>query len=138
MPGDVVEIETASGMRHVQVTHTHQTYPEILRGVKFDGKDIEQTAKCSTLFRGMFPLLGALKRGSIKGRKIGVAEIPIVDRKFPIFKMPVHDRNGNIAYWWFWDGDALRYDASPVDDLENIPKREVLAVEMLLEKLMMA
>lgn len=134
-PGDVVEIETTEGKRLVQITHSHLTYPEILRGFSGDGLDMDSVAKSPSLFRGMFPLFGALERGSIKGRKIGKATIPSADRNFPIFKTPIYDKNGDIAYWWFWDGDSLRYDAAPKENLAEIPRREVLTAVAFLEKL---
>lgn len=131
----MVAIETTDGLRHVQITHSHQTYPEILRGFSSDELGLEKTVECPSVFKGMFPLLGALRLGKIKGQKIGTAAIPSEDRNFPIFKTPIHDKNGGIAYWWFWDGESLRYDAEPEGDVTKIPRREVLTTAEFLEKL---
>lgn len=134
-PGDIIEIETGSGLRHVQVTHLHQAYPEVLRGFSIDGYDVGDAAKIPSAFKAMFPLRGALERGSLKGQKIGTTQIPAADKNFPTFTTPIHDKNGEIAYWWFWDGDSLRYDCEPAENPMDIPRREVLTTGAFIEKL---
>jgi hypothetical protein len=49
--------------------------------------------------------------------------------------MPVRDRQGEILYWWFWDGQGLTY-ASELDDVQKaLPLREVMSSENFLHQL---
>lgn len=138
-PGDIVEIATDKGLAYVQVTHRHASYPEVIRVLpsmhESRPKDISALAGSPALFSAMFPLSGAIAKGRISGEKVGTATIPVDDRPFPTFKMPIRDKQGNIAYWWFWDGEGLRYDTEPGSETDRYPMREVIGVEKLLASL---
>lgn len=138
-PGDIIEISTEKGLAYVQVTHRHQAYPEVIRvlnGVYPKRPDnLEKLAGEDTALTAMIPLYGAMKRGDIKGEHIGRARVPKAAETFPTFRMPIRDKKGGIAYWWFWDGDGLSYDANPDPSFEKMPMRDVTTADRLMEKL---
>lgn len=94
-PGDVVEISTPEGLAYVQVTHTHVAYPEVVRilpGIYKDRPALAVLSSAKTRSVVMMPLGGALQHGKIEGARIGTAEIPAPDKKFPTFKMPIRGK----------------------------------------------
>lgn len=137
-PGDIVEIEVPGGLAYVQVTHRHVAYPEVVRALPGPHAtrpgDLAALATAPTMFRAMVPLSAAIERGRIAGVRVGSAAVPEADTAFPVFGTPVRDRTGAIAYWWFWDGDGLRYDPDP-DAGAAGPLREVLTAEALTRRL---
>ena len=137
-PGDVVEIPTADGLTYVQVTHTHPSYPEVVRtlpGAHGTRPDMAIVANAKTVFSAMLPLGDAITGGRLAGEKIGNFPIPDKDRPFPTFRMPVRDRDGNTVYWWLWDGDGLRFESDPAADVAHLPMREVMALDRFLARL---
>jgi len=138
-PGDIVEIRTGSGLRYVQVTHNHVSYPDVVRVLpgthESRPSDPADLAKHETVFSAMMPLGSALESGRLDGEKIGHAAIPEAEKAFPTFKMPIRDKDGGVAYWWFWDGEGLSYAADLSPKAEKYPTREVMTIERFLEKL---
>lgn len=139
-PGDVIEIEMPKGLAYLQVSHNHPSYPEIVRALpglhEARPADLDHLVAGKSAFVAMIPLQGALHRGSLQGARCGTFPVPAADSAFPTFRMAIRDRNGAVVYWWFWDGESLRYDADPGPDIEALPIREVLSAEALLERLM--
>lgn len=137
-PGDIVEITTESGLAYVQVTHNHVSYPEVVRvlpGPHETRPEITLLAKAPTVFPAMFPLGGALEQGRISGRKVGTYAIPDRDRTFPTFRMPVRDRQGNVVYWWLWDGEGLRFETGSGPGNDELPLREVMPLDNFMARL---
>ena len=142
-PGDIIEIETPSGLAYVQVTHLHSSYPEVVRalpGVHADRPDdLDGLARQKTRFVAMVPLAEIIGSGSLAGRRIGTAAVPEPDRRFPTFKMAIASKidgsRRDIAYWWLWDGDTLRYDAEPGPEIATLPVREVMTADALMARL---
>jgi hypothetical protein len=141
--GDVVEIETPSGLAFVQVTHHHVSYPEILRALAGPmparPNDIEMLARLPSRFVAMFPLSDALARMGFPGRRVGAAAIPDAAKPFPTFSMPIRDKidgiRGEIAYWWLWNGDGLTYTSAPPQEVGCLPERKVLTLDELVSRL---
>ena len=84
----------------------------------------------------MVPIANLIESGSIVGSKVGTANIPQNCRAFPTFQMPIRNKQGQIVYWWFWDGDGIWYDSSPnAVKNQDFPVREVMTANMLIERL---
>lgn len=138
-PGDIVEIETNDGLAYVQVTHNHPSYPEVVRVLpghhdsRPDGFDV--LARSKSLFLAMLPLGGAIEGKRISGSKVGAAAVPEEHKAFPTFRMPIRDKKGGVAYWWFWDGEGLRYDTTLDEASAELPMREVMSLKTFLDKL---
>ncbi|WP_157019542.1 hypothetical protein [Mesorhizobium xinjiangense] len=138
-PGDIVEIRTPGGFSYVQVTHNHPSYPEVVRALPgLHGKrptEFDMLARSQSAFVAMIPLGGAIEKRRIEGERVARTSIPEEHAAFPTFRMPIHDKQGGVAYWWFWDGQGLRYSTEPDADAEKYPMREVMSVEAFLKKL---
>ena len=129
-PGDIVAIETARGTRHVQITHLHPPYPDVLRAIAPNGcSQPEDIAKGRTSFTAMVELSRAFDEQSLSLRIVGHATIPQGDRQFPKFRVPIRNKAGEILYWWTWDGEGL--SVATDTDTAGLPTREVVPVEAL-------
>lgn len=137
-PGEIVEFQTEAGLRYVQVTHRHPFYPEVVRAIKgFYTKrpELAELGNSATAFSALCPISDILGSGNIDASAIGYAPLPEHATVFPIFRTPIRDRNGDVVYWWFWDGEGLRFDANPGPDTHNWPRREVIGSRELLTRL---
>ena len=67
--------------------------------------------------------------------KAGSAALPEDERKFPTFRMPIRDKQGEIVYWWFWDGQGLSYSVELDAIQDSLPLREVMSSARLLQEL---
>ena len=47
--------------------------------------------------------------------------------------MPIRDKQGEIVYWWFWDGRGLSYDVELSEEQGSLPIREVMTGSRFLE-----
>lgn len=138
LPGDIVEVETQNGLAYVQLTHTHPSYPPVVKFLK--GPYQERPGNVSVLANeaapmAMVPLSGMLNKLGLKHARVGNAEIPHGEQKFPIFRMPIHGKKGEILYWWFWDGRGLTYSNELMERQETLPIRGVLSSERFLDQL---
>ena len=138
-PGDIVEVETTKGLAYVQLTHTHPSYPPV---VKFLPGSYEHRPDNVTVLAekpapmAMVPLTGALNRLGLKHALAGRSDIPHSERSFPIFRMPIRDKQGKIIYWWFWDGQGLTYSTELMEQQETLPMREVMSSGHFLDQLL--
>ena len=139
--GDVIEVETENGFTYLQVINLHASYPELIRHFEGVYSDSSSELDCivarQSQMIGMAPVADMIKQGLIIGRKIGSAEVPAEYRAFPTFQMPVYDREGNVVYSWFWDGESIWYESEAKNDMESQKylKREVISAKMLLERI---
>lgn len=138
-PGDVVEIDVGQKKAYAQVTHNHSSYPPVVRvldGLHEDRpSDLHSLVSGETRFVAMIPLGSALERAGASFEVLGNVEIPADQREFPTFRMPIRDKQGQIVYWWFWDGRGLSYDVELSESQEALPMREVMTGKRFLELL---
>lgn len=134
-PGDIVAIETSSGPRYVQVTHVRAPYPDVVRAIQptEGAQSLEEIAKGKTAFAAMVELAKALKDNTEKTSLMGWAEVPEHYRDFPMFRLPIRNKAGEIVYWWHWDGEGLT--VAPDGGQDNLPIREVLPLGKLEARL---
>jgi len=133
-PGDIVAVETRAGTRHVQVTHLRAPYPDVLRAINSNGATTpEDIAKGETAFVAMVEMTRALRDADLPTKIIGHATIPQRDRPFPMFRLPIRNRAGEIVYWWSWDGEGL--EVAPEVGDTNLPIREIMPMDVLRERL---
>lgn len=141
--GDILEIQTPSGLAYIQISHDHQSYPQVIRALpgiyQERPDDLETLAAKKSLFFAMIPLPFSFDKSDTKAILVGRAKIPMSEAAFPIFRIAVRDRYDKILYWWFWDGQGLKYTADPSDPrVNNLPEREVMSAEHLLDSLIRA
>jgi len=138
-PGDIVEVTTDKGLAYVYVTHEHDSYPPAVRllpGVHAERPDDIAAHVAQAPFQtAMIPLVSALNRLGLAHRKVGERPLPAAERDFPVFRMPIRDKQGEIIYWWFWDGRGLTYSADLKEQMTSLPMREVISANTLLEVL---
>ncbi len=134
-PGDIIAIETAAGTRHVQITHLRAPSPDVLRAIapEAGAEGATAIAKGKTAFTAMVELARALRDEAAAVRVIGHATIPQESRAFPLFRLPIRNREGEIVYWWTWDGEGLA--VSPDAGETDLPIREILPFDLLKERL---
>lgn len=136
-PGDIVRISMPSGHRCVQIIHQRPGWPEVLRILGDTGdpmaEDAASIAARPTVAIVMMPLAHALERGELEGETAGQAPVPEKYRTFPIFRNAVRGKQGEILYWWMWDGDGLSYIPDPDAVDPSLPIREVTSPARLIE-----
>lgn len=139
-PGDIIEIRTDRGLAYVHMTHHHESYPPVIRLLtglhETRPDDLAALAAGEVRLTAMIPLDTALARLGLSHEKGGHAELPPAERRFPTFRMPIRDRQGQVVYWWFWDGQGLSH-ASELDETQKtLPLREVMSSERFLDELL--
>jgi hypothetical protein len=133
-PGAILALQTARGIRHVQITHLRAPYPDVLRAIAPTESDRpEDIARGKTAFVAMVELARALRDGAATTTLIGHGPIPQADRPFPTFRLPIRNKAGEIVYWWTWDGEGL--SVAPDAGETDLPIREILPVDQLRERL---
>ena len=136
-PGDLVEIDTGFGLAYVLVTHDHPSYPTVVRPLAglHDSRpaDLKAVAGGEALSTVMIPLMGALKRLGVSHEVVATIDISDIAHKFPTFRMPIRDKQGNIVYWWFWDGQGLTYEVDPSVEQNAMPLREITSAERFMK-----
>lgn len=138
VPGDIVEIETSKGLAYVQLTHLHPSYPPVIKFMKGPYENRPDNVTVLTAESApvaMVPLSAVLRKLGLKHCCIGNMDIPRSEQKFPIFRMPIRGKAGEIIYWWFWDGQGLTFSTELADHQEKLPMREVMSSERFLEQL---
>lgn len=137
--GDIVEIKTDHGLAYVQVTHDHPSYPPAVRALPglHDTRpdDLVSLASEEARFTAMIPLQGALKKLGLDFDLADHADIPEAGQSFPTFRMPIRDKQGNIVYWWFWDGRGLSYSTELDPEQNDMSLRDVMSAEQFHERL---
>ena len=132
-PGDIVEIATGRGLAYAHVTHMHPSYPPVVR--LLGGLHAERPADPGA---GEAALTALVPLGEVL-RKLGLAH-EVVARvapeagAFPTFRMPIRDKQGEIVYWWYWDGRGLSFDAGR-EGAGDLPLREVMGAARFQEAL---
>ncbi|MDV7202336.1 hypothetical protein RYZ18_13460 [Roseovarius sp. 10] len=134
-PGDILEIATEAGPRHLQVTHVRAPYPDVVRAIAPVGGTLSaaEIARGDTAFTAMVELSRALSEEGAKARAIGHAPLPEGARAFPLFRLPIRNRAGEIVYWWHWDGEGL--SVAPEAGESDLPIREVMPMSRLRARL---
>ena len=134
-PGDIIAIETDRGRRYVQVTHLRAPYPDVVRAIcPTDGAAAaEDVAKGETAFAAMVELGHVITGDQVRARIIGHAAIPESCQAFPTFRLPIRNRDGDILYWWTWDGTGLEVAPDAADS--DLPIREVVPIGVLRDRL---
>lgn len=139
LPGDIVEVETPKGLAYVQLTHTHPSYPPVVKFLKGTYQDRPNNVAVLADEKApvaMLPLTGALTKLGLKHVRVANTDIPFGEQKFPIFRMPIRGKKGEILYWWFWDGQGLTFSSELVERQDQLPMREVMSSERFLTQLM--
>ncbi|CAM4131864.1 hypothetical protein [Palleronia rufa] len=136
-PGEVVEIRTEAGLRYAVVTHRHPSYPVVvclIAGAR-DARpgDLSEVAGGEAAVTAMIPLRGVLEKLGLDHEVAG--RVDPAEEDFPTFKMPIRDKQGEIVYWWFWDGQGLTYEVDPSTERDALPLREVMSAARFKEKL---
>lgn len=139
-PGDIIEVRTDRGLAYVHLTHVHHSYPpvvRVLRGVQPERPaDLPGHVAAAPQLTAMIPLEQALDRLGLANQKAGEAQLPQAEQRFPTFRMPIRDKQGEIVYWWFWDGQGLSYSTELDESQETMPLREVMSSSRLLRALL--
>ena len=137
-PGDVVEIRTEAGLRYAVVTHDHASYPSVVQMMKGAHEtrpvDPSDVALGEAAFTAMLPLRSVLEKLDLDHEVVATAELD-PQREFPIFRMPIRDKLGEIVYSWFWDGRGLTYEIEPGTDNDALPLREVMSAAAFRKRL---
>lgn len=138
-PGDLLEIKTGGQFAYAQVTHMHPSYPPVVRALKglHDQRpaDLGAVAEGPTRFVAMIPLDHAVAKAGAEVSVVDTLPVPEAHKAFPTFRMPIRDKQGEIVYWWFWDGRSLSYDVELDAEQAQLPMREVMSGARFLELL---
>ncbi|APX89458.1 hypothetical protein BV394_06795 [Brevirhabdus pacifica] len=132
-PLDIIEMQTGNGLAYASVTHVHPSYPPVVRLAPSlcktrpaDPAGLLQGGDCEIL---LMPLETVLSQLDLDWQKVGALPDEAGNSPFPTFRTPIRDRAGAVIYWWYWDGEGLRFDEGSETDLASaaadLPLREV-------------
>lgn len=138
-PGDIVEIRTGKGFVYVHVTHDHPSYPpvvNVLTGIhKIRPADMQALVQQGARVTAMVPLKGALEKIGLQYSLVKQAEFIGANYQFPTFRTPIRNKQGEIVYWWFWDGFGLTYETELTPEQSTMPLREIMSPDRFLSVL---
>ncbi|MBU2357876.1 hypothetical protein [Loktanella sp. M215] len=140
MPGDLIEIRLEGRISYVLVTHDHPSYPTVVQGLTghHDKRpsDTGSLTKTKPAFTVMLPLGSVLSTLNIDHEV--VENVDLSDMTFPTFRMPIRDKQGEVVYWWYWDGRGLSYELDPGEEHNAMPLREITSAERFIDLLRQA
>lgn len=129
-PGSVLELDTPSGPRHMQVLYRRAPYPEVVRLIRPSGRagdDPEAIARQETARIAMIEASSHLQQHRL--RRLGAAPIPGECRADGGFRVLIRDRRGEAVYSWIWDWEGLH--VAEAQDAADLPLREVLSLDQV-------
>lgn len=136
-PGSVLELDTPSGPRHMQVLYRRPPYPEVVRLIRPSaegGDGLESIARQGAARIAMIEASAHLQQHRL--RFLGVAPIPGEFRSDHGFRVLIRDRHGDAVYSWIWNWEGLH--VADAQDVAELPLREILSlvqVERILASL---
>ena len=138
-PGDVFDLGRDQDPVYVQLTHRHHASWDVVRVLRAGSpRNLDALARQDAVLIAMVPLVSAIRSCRLQAHWLGRAAIPEPARAFPTFRIAIRDKKegvpGDIAYWWFWDGQGLTYGVEPGEAVESLPLRELLSIEEFLRR----
>lgn len=137
--GAIVEIRTAKGLAYAQYTHRHPSCGEVVRLLpglhRKRQQDFDALVQSQTSKYLLVPLKKALAGEGAPLAIVGWQALPPSEQRFPTFRMAICDRQGNVLYWWLWDGAAVWPRTELTEDEQQLPFRVVRSVEELIAEL---
>lgn len=136
--GAIVEIRTAAGLAYAQYTNHHPSYGEVVRILP--GLHEQRPDDFAWLVQSeggthvLLPLKKAVGRDGAPLAVVGWQPVPPSQKRFPTFRMAVRDRQGNIVYWWLWDGAMIWHQKELSSDQQQLPFRAVLSLDELIKQ----
>lgn len=141
--GDIIEIQTPSGLAYAQLTHIYNDPPKyghllrILEGLyEKRPDDLETLAAQPVQFQTFFPLNAALNRGIVAN--IGNVAVPPPWDAFPLFRVKglVDPITRKAKKWALWDGAEEHMLNRPLTANERkLPILSVVNDSMLIERI---
>ena len=135
--GDIIEIQTPTGLAYAQYTHRHSTYGALLRVFSsiFAARpsDFSAVVNQEPQFSTFFPLATACKRGIV--RVVAAETIPSSSSEFPTFRAGLSNTHGKVETWWLWDGERETKIGTLAPGMERYPIRGVINDTLLVERI---
>jgi hypothetical protein len=136
--GDVVEIQTRTGLFYAQYTHSNPEYGTLIRvlnGVFPDRpQDIQSLGLSPTRYFLFCFLQSAVNRGVWE--VIGNCPLPEHSKHFPLFRSGIADPvTGSVKDWWLWDGNTSWKVGALSKEQRSLPERGIWTDALLIERL---
>lgn len=128
--GTLLELDTPSGPRHLQVLYRRPPYPEVVRLIRPSaegGHDPEAIARQDTARIAMIEVGAHLQNRRL--RSLGIAPIPADVRSDQGFRVLIRDRSGDGVYSWLWNWEGLQ--VADTQDVAGLPLREILSLDQV-------
>lgn len=137
--GAIIEVRTTSGLAYAHYTHHHPSYGEVVRLLPglhpTRPEDFRPLLDARGATHLLLPLKQALRREDSLIAVVGWEPLQAVEQVFPVFRMAIRDRHGDIAYWWLWDGSKVWQKTELSQDEQQLPFRAISSVEQLVAHL---
>lgn len=134
----MIEIETPAGLSYAQVTHHNDEFGYLLRilpGTYRTRPDIAALAVKPHRWVVFYPAEHAVRQRLV--HPVGTFGIPLSARAFPLFRAGgLPDRTGHVDEWWLWDGRDEKRIGPLKDEHLDLPIREIVNHEVLVERLL--
>lgn len=134
--GTVIEVRTGRGLRYLQLTHVHREMGHLLRvlpGVFQERPPlIASIANEKEEYFTFYSLEETMRHGLV--RKVGVFDIPVEARSFPVFRDPRGlGPRSDVA--WLWDGERSWKAESRDAHVLALPVKEIPNHRLLVARL---
>lgn len=136
--GDVIEIETPSGLAYTQLSHIDKQFGHLLRVLPGLFKDRPESfsslVSLKERFHVFFPLGAALTKGIVK--RVGNEDVPTWAQKFPLMrKAGWRDESGKVLNWWLWDGEREWNVDSLTPEQESLSLAQIWNDTLLIQRI---
>src|SRR5262249_10926595 len=136
--GDVLELQTGSGLAYAQCTHLHAEHGHLIRVLPGlfpkRPKGLRELVGQPARFCTFFALQAAVNQKVVE--VVGHEAVPSEAQTFPLFRNGVPNKTTKkVDTWWLWDGERQWLAGALTDEQRRLPILGIVDETRLIEQI---